>query len=80
MNTLKDLREGKDLTQSDITKELGLDQVVYSKYENEKNNVPVEVLRKLAKFYDTSIDYLLYLTDTRKAYPKSKIEENDALK
>lgn len=73
MNRLKDLREEKDLKQSEVAKVLGLGQAGYSKYENEKNNVPVEILRKLAKYYNTSVDYLLYLTDTRKPYPKSKV-------
>lgn len=39
-----------------------------------QNDIPTYVLKKLAKFYNTSIDYLLYLTDERKPYPKSIVD------
>ncbi len=71
MNRLKELREDKDIIQKDIAKILGITQTGYSKYEVETNDIPTDVLKKLAKFYNTSIDYLLYLTDERKPYPKS---------
>ena len=75
MNRLKELREDKDLYQKDIASMLSIDQSNYSKYELEKINIPVETLKKLASFYQTSIDYLLYLTDERKSYPKSIVKE-----
>lgn len=71
MNRLKELREDKDLFQKDIAEYLKVDQSNYSKYELEKVNIPLEYLKMLAEFYNTSIDYLLYLTDERKPYPKS---------
>jgi hypothetical protein len=36
------------------------------------NTIPIEKLASLSKFYDTSIDYLVGLTDERKPYPKNK--------
>ena len=39
-----------------------------------QNDISTDVLKKLAKFYNTSIDYLLYLTDERKPYPKSIVD------
>lgn len=75
MNRLKDMREDRDLYQKDIANMLNIDQSNYSKYELEKINIPVSILVKLAKYYDTSIDYLLYLTDERKPYKKSIVEE-----
>ena len=60
--------------QKDIAKILGITQTGYSKYEVETNDIPTDVLKKLAKFYNTSIDYLLYLTDERKPYSKSIID------
>ena len=48
-----------------------MSQTGYSQYETETNDIPTEVLKKLASFYNTSIDYLLYETDERKPYPKS---------
>ena len=74
MNRLRDLREDKDLYQKDVAKYLSMSQTGYSQYETETNDIPTEVLKKLALFYDTSIDYLLCLTDERKPYPKSFLE------
>ena len=51
---------------------LGMSQTGYSKYETGENDIPTSILIKLAEFYDTSVDFLLGLTDERKAYPKSK--------
>ena len=42
----------------------------YSKYELGKINIPINTLKKLALFFDTSIDYLLGLTDEPKPYPR----------
>ncbi len=74
MNRLKELREDKDLYQKDVASFLNIDQSNYSKYELEKINIPIETLKKLADFYQTSIDYLLYRTDERKQYPKSRVK------
>ncbi len=76
MNRLKELREDYDIKQKDIAKYLNISQTGYSKYEVETNDIPTEVLKKLAIYYNTSIDYLLYLTDERKSYPKSLIEKD----
>ncbi len=71
MNRLKELREDKDLFQKDIAKYLNMSQTGYSQYETETNDIPTEILRNLADYYNTSIDYILYRTDERKPYPKS---------
>ena len=71
MNRLRELRENKDLYQKDIAKYLNMSQTGYSQYETETNDIPTGILKKLAEFYQTSIDYLLYQTDERKPYPKS---------
>ena len=71
MNRLKELREDRDLYQKDIAKLVNIDQSNYSKYELEKINIPREILEKLAEFYDTSVDYILYRTDKKEPYPKS---------
>ncbi len=75
MNRLRDLREDRDLLQKDIAKILNMSQTGYSKYEVETNDIPTEILKKLASYYDTSIDYLLCLTDERKPYPKSILND-----
>lgn len=68
---LKEIREDKDYKQSDIAKVLNTTQQQYSKYELGLQVIPVERLVKLAKFYNTSVDYLISLTNERKPYPKA---------
>ena len=77
MNRLKELREDKDLNQTEVAKLLNMSQTGYSKYEVGTNDIPTDVLKKLARFYNTSIDYLLYMTDDRKPYSKSLFEKDN---
>ena len=69
---VRDLREDKDLNQTQVAKYLEMSQTGYSKYETGENDIPTTVLIKLARFYNTSIDYLLGETDVRERYPKNK--------
>ncbi len=62
---LKDLREDADLVQKEIGAYLGIDQRVYSNYETGKREIPTRFVIALAKFYKTSTDYILGLTDNR---------------
>ena len=55
---LRDLREDNDMTQAALAKMLGMSQTGYSKYETGENDVPTQILIKLADFYGTSVDYL----------------------
>ena len=70
MLRIKDLREDKDMLQKDIADLLNISQTNYSKYELGKINIPINTLKKLALFFDTSIDYLLGLTNEKKPYPR----------
>lgn len=72
MYRLKDLREDRDLLQKDIAKILDMSQTGYSKYEVGTNDVPTQVLIKLSKFYKTSVDYILGLTNVKEPYPRKK--------
>ena len=63
MLRIKDLREDKDMLQKDVAKLLNISQTNYSKYELGKINIPINTLKKLALIFDTSIDYLLGLTN-----------------
>lgn len=63
---IRDLREDKDLTQKEIAKTLNCSQQVYSNYELGQRDIPTDILIKLARFYNTSIDYLLGETDDPK--------------
>lgn len=70
---LKDLREDKDLAQDNIAKLLNCKQNTYQQYESEKRQIPIEALKKLAIFYNTSIDYIVGLTDKNKPYDRNKL-------
>lgn len=72
MERLRDMREDRDLYQSDIAKILNVSQQTYSRYENDDISIDKDSLIKLALFYNTSVDYLLELTDERKPYPRKK--------
>lgn len=69
---IRNLREDKDLTQKQLGKLLNMSQTGYNQYEIGKNDIPTRVLIELAKFYNTSIDYLLGLTNEQKPYPRIK--------
>ncbi len=63
---IRHLREDKDLSQKEVAKYLEMSQTGYSKYETGENDVPTKILIKLAQFYNTSVDYILGLTDSAK--------------
>ena len=60
---IRDLREDRDLTQTQVARMLGMSQTGYSKYETGENDIPTAVLIQLSRFYHTSIDYLLGESD-----------------
>ena len=65
---IKDLREDNDLTQKQIADILHIKQNTYSQYENGQRQLPLQFLITLARYYNTSTDYILGLTDKRKPY------------
>jgi len=67
---IRDLREDRDLNQTQVAKMLGMSQTGYSKYETGENDIPTAVLIKLARFYKTSVDYLLGETNIKERYPQ----------
>mgnify|MGYP000519579734 CR=1 FL=1 len=69
---IKDLREDHDKFQKDIAQLLGISQQYYSEYEKGNRTIPIQHLITLAKYYNTSIDYIVGLSD--------KIDENTNLK
>ena len=69
---LKDLREDHDLSQKQMAELLNIGQTTYSDYELGKINIPIEILKKLSLYFNTSIDYLLDMTDEKEPYPRKK--------
>ncbi len=63
-NRLRDLRQDKDLTQAQVAKLFFLQLTQYRRYENGESDLPLEWAKKFAKYYNVSIDYIAYLTDT----------------
>ena len=68
---LRDLREDHDLTQAEVASYLNIKQNTYSQYENGIRQIPYDLLMKLAIYYETSVDYILALTDSETPYPRS---------
>lgn len=75
LERLKNLREDSDLTQTAIAKLLNVSQRAYSHYEKGDREIPIACLIELAKIYETSIDYLVGLTDVMRPYPR-RLEKN----
>ena len=69
---IRNLREDRDLTQSQMANLLRCTQACYSNYENGRRDIPTDVLLLLALELGTSTDYLLGLTDVRSPYPRNR--------
>ncbi len=69
---IRNLREDKDITQKEMAKILSVAQTTYSDYELGKLNIPLQTLISLALFHNTSIDYLLDLTDEKSPYKRKE--------
>ena len=66
---LQSMREDRDIPQREIAEYLHIKQNTYSQYETGKRQLPVDVLIALAKYYNTSTDYILELTNYPEPYP-----------
>ena len=72
MENLKKLRKKHQLTQISLQMKTGINHSILSKYENDERLPTCENLMILAKFYRTSLDYIMDLTDEPKPYPPKK--------
>ncbi len=77
LKRLKDLREDFDKKQYEIAEFLNITRQQYSLYELGKRDIPAEYIRKLAKYYNTSSDYILEITDEITPYINSKFTKKD---
>ena len=66
LKRLRDLREDHDLTQEKIAQKINITQRAYAFYEKGDRDIPIEVLIKLADYYNVSIDYIVGRCDTKK--------------
>jgi len=67
---IRDVRNDNNLSQLHVAGQLKIAQNTLSQYETGERNIPNEVLVQFALMYDTSIDYLLGLTDEKRPYPR----------
>ena len=63
---IRDLREDRDLTQKDMAEALRCSQQVYSNYELRQRDIPTDILIKLSKFHNVSVDYILGISNNPK--------------
>lgn len=68
--TIRNLREDRDWTQQYVADRLFINRRTYSAYENGVNSMTPELLVQIAQLYNTSVDYLLGLTDITVPYPR----------
>ena len=64
-NRLLDLREERDMTQTDISKIIGVNRSVISKWESGKEIIPLKHLNKYSNYFKVSFDYILGLTNNK---------------
>lgn len=69
---LRDIREDNDVTQKTLADFLHIRQNTYSQYETGQRQLPLEVLIRLAEYFNTSTDYILGITNEKKPYPRVK--------
>lgn len=72
LKRLKDLRTDHDLTQENMADILKCHREVYRRYESGIRTLPIDYLVTIAKYYNTSTDYLVELTDVKTPYPQKK--------
>lgn len=65
-NRIKNLREKRGLIQELLAAELGITQQMLSKYERDSFIIKVDVLKKLAEYFNVTTDYLLGLSDMKR--------------
>ena len=71
ISRFRDLREDADMTQKELAAVLHISQNTLSQYETGQRQIPLNLLIRLALYFDTSTDYLLGLTNERSPYPRS---------
>jgi len=71
---IRDLREDSDLLQKHLAEYLHCRQQTYSRYETGQVEPPLEVMEKLARYYNTSVDYLMGLTNEPKPYGRGHMK------
>ncbi len=72
LNRIKDLREDSDLTQTRIARMINVAQTTYSDYEKGKIRTPIDIVIKLAEFYDVDMNYITGVSNIKQKFPRNK--------
>ena len=81
LKRVKELRESKKLTQNDVCEVIGIKQPQYNRYETGKRDFPLAYIVDVALLFNTSVDYILELSDDAKPYKRTKsLESKNASK
>ena len=72
LNRIKDLREDSDVTQTRIARMINVAQTTYSDYEKGKIRIPIDIVIKLAEFYDVDMNYITGVSNIKQKFPKNK--------
>ncbi len=72
LKRIKDLREDSDLTQIQIAKVINVAQTTYSDYEKGKIRIPVDIVIRLAEFYNVDMNYITGVSDVKQKFPVNK--------
>lgn len=75
---IKMLREKRGLIQELLAAEIGVTQQMLSKYENDITIIKVDVLKRIAEYFNVTTDYLLGLSDMKRDL-SGQIKVNKAL-
>ena len=74
---LKDLKEDRDIKQSDVAKIINMSEKQYARYERGETDVPLQAAIKIAKFYGVSIDYIAGLTNDKRGLTRSELSDEE---
>lgn len=80
MNRIRELREDRDLRQTDVASATGIDQKTLSNYETGKTNPDSYAIIRLAEFFGVTCDYLLGVSDKNLRNMNDVLAELDAIK
>lgn len=72
LNRIKDLREDSDLTQTRIARMINVAQTTYSDYEKGKIRIHIDIVIKLAEFYDVDMNYITGVSNIKQKFPRNK--------
>ena len=76
LKRVKELRVARNMTQNDVCKVIGIQQPQYNRYETGKRDFPLAYVIEIALLFNTSVDYILELSDDSKPYKRVKTLDN----